>query len=765
MKRDSIGNKAAEYGLLVAVGFACAYGFLAPFVPSQMMKDNVLPIFFGCAAAVFLDLLFKKTTWFLVLLATADVVMLSLYRMFSDAAGSPPAASGLSAAGEAQIRSSGFVSACLCVFAAFVSLLAAHCGRRRLTVAIFWAGTTALSGYLSYTGHGENLPALLVVTGGCAVLFYRAGVKAGLKRTAGGGKLLLRTTAAAMGVLAAVLAVTQIGFTGLETIFRSYPRIDVSDFTTRLQGSLFSTSGFEDYDPNRLIGLRTRVNETPVLEVRADGPFYLRGRIYDTYTGKSWRAAPSSEGDDVYHQSLSPLTSGSSIGQFRQRNFLYNPFSGSILFLSYHQISVTTKTEGQKYLFLPAVIAGGIGSRGDETALKHTYPDLETARPLPLGTEYSLTYWQPDLSSRVFLNGAGNQGNRSDGFAAERQIDGEIQTAFGSTAGLTARTVALAKSITKNCSDEFQKAEAVKRWLADNCTYTLSPPQPWGGQDFVDYFLFNSKKGYCEHFATAMTMLMRASGVPARYIEGYASPTVSGSGLYEVTNAQAHSWVEFYSPLCGFLPSDPTPASALPRPLTQAEAQRTPSQGSSSAPSSEAPPPSSEPASSAASSFAPSSLSPRSPAASSGVLPGNRAGADFSAGFLVAALIVLLVLFPYAGKAAYRALWFAVIRRRDDRTLVLSLYGYFAAVLAKLGFRVPSAGTPQELADKVRGQLRFGSVSFDRVTRLYLEVRFGERGLTAVERKEWISFYHALPAACRIKLGNLRYLLMYPFLH
>lgn len=64
----------------------------------------------------------------------------------------------------------------------------------------------------------------------------------------------------------------------------------------------------------------------------------------------------------------------------------------------------------------------------------------------------------------------------------------------------------------------------------------------------------------------------------------------------------------------------------------------------------------------------------------------------------------------------------------------------------------------------VRGKLQFGAVSFDRVTRLYGKVRFGERELADSEREELIAFYKALPVVCRQKLGRLRYLLMYPIL-
>ena len=62
---------------------------------------------------------------------------------------------------------------------------------------------------------------------------------------------------------------------------------------------------------------------------------------------------------------------------------------------------------------------------------------------------------------------------------------------------------------------------------------------------FLDYFLFQEKKGYCVYFATAMTMFCRIADVPARYVEGFKMPNNSLSGRYTVTNEEAHAWCEY----------------------------------------------------------------------------------------------------------------------------------------------------------------------------------------------------------------------------
>ncbi|HEX9092164.1 MAG TPA: transglutaminase-like domain-containing protein, partial [Anaerolineales bacterium] len=75
----------------------------------------------------------------------------------------------------------------------------------------------------------------------------------------------------------------------------------------------------------------------------------------------------------------------------------------------------------------------------------------------------------------------------------------------------------------------------------------------------VDYFLFDLRKGYCDFYASAMVILARAAGVPARLAIGYASGTYNlNSKLFIVTQADAHSWVEVYFPGIGWVPFEPT---------------------------------------------------------------------------------------------------------------------------------------------------------------------------------------------------------------
>ncbi len=88
--------------------------------------------------------------------------------------------------------------------------------------------------------------------------------------------------------------------------------------------------------------------------------------------------------------------------------------------------------------------------------------------------------------------------------------------------------------------------------------YDLDTPYTPDGADFVDYFLNESHRGYCVHFASAGVLLMRASGVPARYVEGYTT-VVPKFGTASVLDSDAHAWVEIYLDGYGWYPVDMTP--------------------------------------------------------------------------------------------------------------------------------------------------------------------------------------------------------------
>ncbi len=120
------------------------------------------------------------------------------------------------------------------------------------------------------------------------------------------------------------------------------------------------------------------------------------------------------------------------------------------------------------------------------------------------------------------------------------------------------RLRALAERWTAGATDPLEKARAIERRLLADYAYTTELP---GDQDDpLAHFLLERKAGHCEYFATAMTVLLRAAGVPARNATGYFGGRRVGPGEYVLRAGDAHAWTEVYFPGVGFVTFDATPA-------------------------------------------------------------------------------------------------------------------------------------------------------------------------------------------------------------
>ncbi len=110
----------------------------------------------------------------------------------------------------------------------------------------------------------------------------------------------------------------------------------------------------------------------------------------------------------------------------------------------------------------------------------------------------------------------------------------------------------------------YDKAETIESWLRTTYRYSTVVKTPPAGRDPVDYFLFDLKEDFCEYFASAMVVLLRELGVPARLVEGYTTgsfdPTI---GRYVVREQNAHAWVEVYFTGYGWIEFEPTPSETV----------------------------------------------------------------------------------------------------------------------------------------------------------------------------------------------------------
>lgn len=143
----------------------------------------------------------------------------------------------------------------------------------------------------------------------------------------------------------------------------------------------------------------------------------------------------------------------------------------------------------------------------------------------------------------------------------------------------TAKAVLGGRINPENAGDVTHAAQVIGRYVLSSAEYSLDTPQmPSAEADFARWFLEESDTGYCVHFATAATVLLRGAGIPARYVSGYAVETRAGKPV-EVKSSDAHAWVEYYVPGIGWTVMDPTPgmeSGILPQPGTTTPPAATP---------------------------------------------------------------------------------------------------------------------------------------------------------------------------------------------
>ena len=133
---------------------------------------------------------------------------------------------------------------------------------------------------------------------------------------------------------------------------------------------------------------------------------------------------------------------------------------------------------------------------------------------------------------------------------------------------ISERLINLSRQITSDCHSDIEKAEKLEKYFSENgFLYSLDfVPE----DNSVDYFVFESKTGYCAGYATAMTLMARSVGLPARYVEGFAAFEKNDNNQFVIRDGYAHAFVEIYIPGAGWLTFDPTVSGYKDNPYSSA---------------------------------------------------------------------------------------------------------------------------------------------------------------------------------------------------
>ncbi|MBM4411992.1 MAG: transglutaminase family protein [Chloroflexi bacterium] len=289
----------------------------------------------------------------------------------------------------------------------------------------------------------------------------------------------------------------------------------------------FSKSGMQ-------VGGGRNQTELEVLRYQSSMPEYLRAMVFDRYTGQGWT---------LTNERISEaLPTGTTIINSNNARQVVN----STITLSRDRSDDLLMTLGDPVAYnrdatvfaLPEL---GVGSTG-VLYLTSDIPLLATS-----------TYTQTSHISRVY--------------------DSELRGASIATASIRAhytvlpetvpaRVGELARQLAReaNATTDYDVAMAIQQYLR-TFRYDEQRPRPPTSRDWVDYFVYEGQIGYCDDFATAMTVMLRTQGIPARYVQGYTGGDRDPSrGDYVVRESMAHSWVEVFFDGYGWQRFEPTPA-------------------------------------------------------------------------------------------------------------------------------------------------------------------------------------------------------------
>ncbi len=348
-------------------------------------------------------------------------------------------------------------------------------------------------------------------------------------------------------------------------------------------GFSLADTGFSPSVAN--LGGPVRPTSTPVFVLGVDGThplpsvLYLRGAVRDIYTGSGWAEDPSATNDDPTWpiEQAGPLADtflrGATLPPpyhtVQLRLVLRQPSRGNLFtLLSPLGISApvwwdqtgevwTSGAMPSGYVYhLTAAVLGPDVYTSTDLAPYSEVPDAPKASAI---TPFQAMLRDAAGGKSYALPGAANTATGTLPLAADLQLP----------ASLPAPVRSLATQWTVGQSTPLLEALAIDEHL-QAYPYALDAPAPPSGVDFTSFFLFQAKRGYCTYYSTAMVVLLRSIGIPARWVEGFRVPVPASGGTFLITDAQAHAWVEAYIPPFGWLTFDPTPDVGTPTPATVA---------------------------------------------------------------------------------------------------------------------------------------------------------------------------------------------------
>lgn len=360
----------------------------------------------------------------------------------------------------------------------------------------------------------------------------------------------------AVAVVALAMLLLPSGQTVIQPLYDKAMELrqTISDYLFFTDPRNVFTLGNYGYYPqgNARLGGPTQPSDSPVMTVKTDSRTLLRAISKDEYTGLTWRSTASAR-RCLY---VSPRWQS-----LRESVFLENMPSDVVrsasTLLDEHAVSIQMQDTATSTLFTPLFLRQ-FSSQTNLVAYFNDSSELFTTRDLQRGDRYTvfapiLEGGNTQLGALIAAAPKGDDPYYEDICNSCLQLPEHLSGTSDAE-----RMLADVNNITASSATPYEKACAIMRHLQRYYRYTLTPDVPPDSQDFVTYFLYVGKEGYCTYFASAMTVLCRMAGLPARYVEGFVAQP-GADGFAYVTGKDAHAWTEVYFEGFGWVPFDATP--------------------------------------------------------------------------------------------------------------------------------------------------------------------------------------------------------------
>ncbi len=486
---------------------------------------------------------------------------------------------------------------------------------------------------------------------------------------------------------------------------------------------------------------------------------YLIGSVSDTYTGYSWEKSrtdylPEEQEYKLDYQELAYALSRQNLEDLENNRYV----EAVILKVQYNNIKTKTFFYPLKtswFNFLP-----------DSTYPRAASSNITFEKPKGRGTNYEGVFFEMNLKGEAFVKMLQEADNFSYNNANSVKLDSlewlednalildkassfvkrwGFYELFGERAKLIKekytvlpeelpiRVKELAEDITADYASTYDKLKAIEAYL-QTYTYSLSPTIPPEGQDFVDYFLFEGREGYCTSYATAMAVLGRCIGVPMRYLEGFVAKFEhqDNDNMYPIKNSQAHAWAEAYIEGVGWIPFEATAPYASSRYTTWIDEKKTeetnevyPGHYEGEIPEG----------------YIPDSNGGFVLLEKEKEKPTNEALAGVLAAIGTVSIILIIIIAYYI---ILKHLYHKNYNKADTSRKMYLLFLKVLEILKKEGYRMEEQETILMLANRVRDHFYYDRITFYDVASIFMRYRYAEEAISEEDLSKVVLYQKGL---------------------